>query len=115
MHTILYPASSATQEPSKETQGYSPVQWNRHSAQPSSQHRANQPPINLIDRQQQGHNLPPRLTINTMYIYQGERAKQRNVSTAEKRLRMVRGNGRAEEDEGSREERSRGEGSEEEG
>jgi hypothetical protein len=50
-----------------------------------------------------------------MYIYQGERAKQRNVSTAEKRLRMVRGNGRAEEDEGSREERSRGEGSEEEG
>jgi hypothetical protein len=49
-----------------------------------------------------------------MYIYERERTQQRNVSAAEKRLRVVRGNGCAEEDEGSGEEGSCGEGGEEE-
>jgi hypothetical protein len=50
-----------------------------------------------------------------MYIYQRERAKQRDVSAAEKRLRVVRGDGRAEEDEGACKERSRGEGGKKKG
>jgi hypothetical protein len=53
--------------------------------------------------------------MHPMYIYQRQRAEQRNVRATEKRVRVVRGNGRAEEDEGTREERRRGKGGEEEG
>jgi hypothetical protein len=50
-----------------------------------------------------------------MYIYQRQRAEQRNVRATEKRVRVMRGNGCAEKDEGACEERRRGKCGEEEG
>jgi hypothetical protein len=92
-----------------------PVQGYRHGAQPSAQHGANQAAIDLIHGQQQGHNLSPCLPVHAMYVYQGKRAEQRNVGAAEQRVEVVRGHGRAEEDEGPSEEGRCGECGEQEG
>ena len=62
---------------------YSPIQRDRYSSQPSPQHRADQPAIDLVNWQQERNNLPPRLAIHTMYVYKRECAKERNVGAAE--------------------------------
>lgn len=84
---------------------YSPVQWNRHSAQPCTKHSANQSSVDFINRQKQRDNLPPGLAVYTVYVYQGQCTEKRDVSAAKESMPVMRGDGRAEEDEGSGQER----------
>jgi hypothetical protein len=83
---------------------YSPIQRDGNSSQPCAQHRANQSAVYLINGHQKRDNLSPSLAIHTMYIYKRERAKQRDVSAAEERVHVVRGNRGTEEHKRSREE-----------
>jgi hypothetical protein len=94
---------------------YSPIQRNRHRPQPTPHHRPNQPAIHLIHRQHQRHNLPPRLAPNTVHIHERQRTQQRNVCGAQQRVHVVRGHGRAEQDEHGGEERRRCEEGQEQG
>jgi hypothetical protein len=75
---------------------YSPVQRDRNGSKPCTQHRTNQPAVYLINGHQKSDNLPPCLAIHTVDVYQGKRAKQRNMSAAKERVQVVRGDRRAE-------------------
>lgn len=86
---------------------HSPVQWNRHGAQPGTQHRTDKTPIDLIDRQQERNSLPPCLTADSVYVDKRQGAQYRNVSAGEERVGVMCGDWGTEEDKGCGQERCR--------
>lgn len=93
----------------------SPIKRHRHSAQPRAHHRANQPAIHLVNRQKQCDSLPPRLAPHAVHVHERQRAQHGHVRAGQQSVRVVRGRGRAEEDQQRGEERRRREGGQEEG
>jgi hypothetical protein len=84
---------------------HSPVQRNRHGAAPSPHNTPNHPSINLINREQQRHDLSPSGSVHTMHIYKRQEGEERDVCAAEERVDIVRCDGCAEEDQDNCEER----------
>lgn len=93
----------------------SPIQGNRHGAQPSTQHRTNQTTIDLVNRQQERNSLPPCLATDSVYVDQRQGAQHRDVRAGEQRVGMVGGDRGTEEDEGCGQEGRRRQSRKEEG
>jgi hypothetical protein len=93
----------------------SPVERNRHGAQPRAQNGANKTAVDFVDGQQQRSRLSPCLAFDSVDVDQREVAEQRNVGSGQEGLHVVRRDRGAEQDEDGREEGRRSERRQEKG
>lgn len=92
-----------------------PIERNRHRAQPGPHHRPHRPPPHLIKRQTSPRDLPPHAGIDPVDVEEGERAQKSHVRCAEEVVPEVGGERGAEEDEDEGQQRGGEEEGEEEG